>query len=265
MKRKLVVYAVALASALALTACKPEKNNSVKVGTIDGPETQLMEAAKKVAQQKYDLDVAIVPFTDYNTPNAALNDGSLDANAFQTVPFLDAQVKQYGYKFAVVGKTFVYPMGIYSKKIKDISQVPNNAKIAIPNDPSNEARALLLLQKAGLITLKPGVTVNATKLDIASNPKNVQIIELEAPQLPRSLADVDLAAINTNFAVSAGLSPIKDAILHEDANSPYANIIVVKAKDANDEKIQELVKSFQSDEVKQEAKKLFGDAAIPAF
>lgn len=263
--KKIVICVLAFLSVFSLTACKPEKPSTVKVGTIDGPETQLMDAAKQVAQKKYGLVVEIVPFSDYNTPNAALNDGSLDANAFQTVPFLDAQSKQYGYQFAVAGKTFVYPVGIYSQKIKDIAQVPDNAKVAVPNDPSNEARALLLLQKAKLITLKPEATVNATKLDIVENPKHLQIVELEAPQLPRSLADVDLAVINTNFAVGAGLSPIKDAIFHEDGDSPYANIIVVRAKDVNDPRIQQLVKSFQSDEVKQEAKKVFGDGAIPAF
>ena len=263
--KKIIIYGVALVSALSLSACKPAKTETVKVGTIDGPETQLMEAAKQVAKKKYNMDVQIVSFSDYNTPNAALNDGSLDANAFQTGPFLDAQSKQYGYKFAVVGKTFVYPVGIYSKKIKDIAQVPDNAKVAIPNDPSNEARALLLLEKANLLKLKPGVGVNATKLDVAENPKHLQIVELDAPQLPRSLADVDLAVINTNFAVGAGLSPIKDAIFHEDANSPYVNIIVVREKDANDSRIQHLVDAFHSDEVKQEAKKLFGDGAIPGF
>ncbi|MBS0350554.1 MAG: MetQ/NlpA family ABC transporter substrate-binding protein, partial [Proteobacteria bacterium] len=224
--KKILLVTLLTVGVLSLTACSPKKINTIKVGTIDGPETQLMEAAKEVAKKNYDLNVQIVPFSDYNTPNAALNDGSITANAFQTQPYLDAQAKQYGYHFATVGKTFVYPVGIYSQKIKDIHQVPDKAKVAIPNDPSNGARSLLLLQKAGLITLKPGVTINATKFDIVANPKHLQIIELDAPQLPRSLSDVDLAIINTNYAVGAGLSPIKDAIFHEDANSPYVNIIV---------------------------------------
>jgi D-methionine transport system substrate-binding protein len=264
MKKILLVILTAL-GVLALTACSPKKVNTIKVGVIDGPETQLMEAAKDVAKKKYDLDVQIVPFSDYNTPNAALNDGSISANAFQTQPYLDAQAKQYGYHFATVGKTFVYPVGVYSQKIKDINQAPENAKVAIPNDPSNGARALLLLQKAGLITLKPGVSIEATKFDIVANPKHLQIIELEAPQLPRALSDVDLAVINTNYAVAAGLSPVKDAIFHEDANSPYVNIIVVRQQDANDPRVKQLVEAFQSDEVKQEAKKVFDDAAIAGF
>jgi D-methionine transport system substrate-binding protein len=263
--KKLAIYAVALLSALSLSACGPKKAESIKVGTIDGPETRLVEVAADVAKKNSGLQVVIVPFTDYNTPNTALNDGSIDANAFQTVPFLDAQVKDRGYQFAVVGKTFVYPVGIYSKKIKDIKEVPDNAKVGIPNDPSNEARALLLLQKANLITLKSGAGVSATKLDIVENPKKLQIVELDAAQLPRSLPDVDLAVINTNFAVPAGLSPLKDAIFHEDADSPYANIVVVRAKDASDPRVKQLVDALHSEEVKQEAQKLFGDAAIPAF
>ncbi len=265
MKKILILGCLGVLSVLSLTSCKPSKSDSIKVGTIDGPETQLMEAAKEVAQNKYGLNVQIITFSDYNTPNAALNDGSIDANAFQTQPFLDAQIKEYGYKFAIAGKTFVYPVGIYSKKIQNLDNIPQNAKVAIPNDPSNEARALLLLEKAGLITLKPGAGVNATKLDIAENPKSLQIIELEAPQLPRSLADVDLAVINTNFAVPAGLSPTKDAIFHEDADSPYMNIIVVREKDKDDPKVHQLVDAFHSQEVKDRAAKLFGDAAIPGF
>lgn len=263
--KKILILGLGVLSVLGLTSCKPSQSDSIKVGTIDGPETQLMEAAKEVAQKKYGLNVQIVTFSDYNTPNAALNDGSIDANAFQTQPFLDAQVKEYGYKFAVAGKTFIYPVGIYSKKIKNIADVPQNAKVAIPNDPSNEARALLLLEKAKLITLKPGAGVNATKLDITDNPKNIKITELEAPQLPRALADVDLAVINTNFAVPAGLSLTKNAIYHEDADSPYVNILVVREKDKDDPKVQQLLNAFHSQEVKDEGKKLFGDAAIPGF
>ena len=263
--KKMMVFVAAALTALGLSACQPEKPKVLKVGTIDGPETQLMTVAAEVAKKKYNLDVVIVPFTDYNTPNTALNDGSIDANAFQTVPFLDDQEKAKGYQFAVVGKTFIYPVGIYSQKIKDINQVPDNAKVAIPNDPSNEARALLLLQKANLITLKPGAGVSATKLDIATNPKNLQLVELDAAQLPRALPDVDLAVINTNYAVPAGLSPIKDAIFHEDANSPYANIVVVRTKNEKDPRFTQLVDALHSDEVKAEARKLFGDGAIPAF
>lgn len=251
-------------SAIFLMACQPEKAKTITVGTIDGPETQLMETAAQVALQKYGLHVKIVTFSDYSTPNMALNDGSIDANMIQHEPFLQEQIKNRGYPFVIVGKTFIYPVGIYSRKIKQISETPDGAQVAIPNDPSNEARALLLLQNAGLITLKPGVTINATPLDIVSNPKHLRIVELEAPQLPRSLSDVTLAVINTNFAISGGLSPIRDALFHEDANSPYANIVVVRAKDISDPRFQELMEALHSQEVQDKAKELFGDGVIPA-
>ncbi len=185
-----------------------------------------MEAAKKVAAQKYHLTVEIVPFTDYNMPNEALSDGSIDANMFQHQPYLDAAIKAKGYKIVAVAKTFVYPMGVYSKKITKLAALKPGAVVAIPNDPSNGARALLILQKAGLITLKPSAGATATIADISRNPKKLRFKEIDAAQLPRTLPDVDLAAINTNYAMIAGLIPSRDALFMK-AQSPYANLIVV--------------------------------------
>lgn len=252
---------------LALVACSSKKDNPnvITVGTIAGPETQLMVVAKQVAKKRYGLDVQIVPFSDYNAPNAAVASGSLDANAFQHKPFLDAQVKARGYKLTSIGKTFIYPMGIYSRKIKSFAELSHGAKVAIPNDPTNEARSLLLLQKAGLIKLKSTAGVNATPIDIVSNPKQLQFVELDAAQLPRSLNDVTLAAINTTYAVPAQLSPMKDALIHEDSSSPFVNLIVVKTANKNNKKLIELVKAFQSAPVRLEAKKLFGNAAIAGW
>lgn len=255
-------------SALALSACTHHENknpNLVRVGTIAGPETQLMTVAKKVALEKFGLHVKIIQFTDYNMPNQALADNQLDANAFQHYPYLLSQIKAHGYLFASVGDTFLYPMGLYSRTVKQLSDLPVGAKIAIPNDPSNEARALMLLQKAGLIGLKANVTINATMLDIMSNPKHFKIIELDAAQIPRVLKDVSLAAINTNYATPAGLSPVKNALYAEKTNSPYMNLIVARAADKNETKIKELVEAYQSEPVLLEAKKLFGDAAIAGF
>lgn len=249
---------------LLITACQnqQEDSNTVKVGTISGPETQLMEVAKDVAKKQYGLNVQIVEFSDYSLPNAALNDGSLDANAFQHKPYLDSEIANRGYQLTIIGKTFVYPMAIYSNKIKKITDVPQNAIVAIPSDPSNEARALILLSKAGLITLKPGVTITATPVDVASNPKNIQFKELDAAQLPRVLPDVTLSVINTNYAIPAGLYPSKDAIYVEDKSSPYVNLIVARTNDANAQKLKELVQAFQSPEVLQKAKELFQGQAI---
>jgi D-methionine transport system substrate-binding protein len=253
---------------LALTACnqnKTEATNQIRVGTIAGPETELMEIARQVAAQRYNLDIKIVQFEDYTMPNAALADGSIDANAFQHLPYLEAAMKAKGYKLAVIGKTFIYPMGIYSRKITDLTQLRDGATVAIPNDPSNEARALLLLQRAKLITLKPNVDISATINDIQNNPKHLVIKEIDAAQLPRVLPDVDLAIINTNYAMVANLLPTRDALFIERPDSPYANLIVVRAGEENKPQFQQLVNAFHSAEVLQKAHKLFQGQAIPAW
>lgn len=252
---------------LGLTACGSDKNdpNTVIVGTIAGPETTLMQVAKEVAKKRYGLKVKIVTFSDYNTPNVALSDGSLDANAFQHMPYLDEQNKQHGYNLVSVGKTFLYPMAIYSNHLKKLSDIKNGSKVAIPNDPSNEARALLLLQKAGLITLRKGAGLNATPIDISSNPKKLQFIALDAAELPRALQSVAIAVINTNYAIPAGLSPSKDGLFEEGTDSPYTDIIAARADNAHSKKIRELVAAYQSQAVVDKAKQIFGDGAIPGF
>lgn len=249
-----------------LLGCSQPVNPSVvRVGTIAGPETKLVEAAKEVAQKKYGIDIEIIEFTDYAMPNTALNDGSIDANVFQHQPYLDAVIKNKNYALVAIGKTFIYPVGIYSKTIKHISDVKNGATIAIPNDPSNEARALLLLEKTGLITLKKDAGTNATRIDIISNPKNLDIKELDAAQLPRAMDDVTLAIINSNYAVSAGLSPEKEAIFLENRHSPYANLIVVRQNDEHNPKLNSLVAALHSEPVLKMAKELFNGGAIPAW
>lgn len=256
---------VLFASLFGLTACGSHDKNVLKVGTISGPETELMEIAKQTAKTKYGLNIKIIEFTDYIQPNAALNDGSIDANMFQHQPYLDQQVKDHHYALIAIGKTFVFPMGIYSRKIKNLNDLPMKAIISIPNDPSNEGRALLLLQTAGVITLKNRNNLFATPADIQNNPKQLQFKELDAAQLARSLQDVDAAVINTNYAVPAGLSPTQDAIFHEGPDSPYANIIVIRTNEQNDPRMQQLVSAFQSNEVMIAAKKIFNDQAIPAW
>jgi D-methionine transport system substrate-binding protein len=223
-----------------------------------------MEVAKEEAL-KHGLKIKIVEFTDYIEPNAALNDGSIDANMFQHQPYLDQQIKDRHFKLVAIGKTFVYPMGIYSQKLKNLKDVKENALIAVPNDPTNEGRALLLLAKAGLIQLKQSNRTDLTPNDIAVNAKKLQFKELDAAQLARSLPDVDLAVINTNYAIPAGLSPKKDAILHEGADSPYANIIVVRQDELDDPRVKKLVEAFQSEAVVKEANAIFDGQAIPAW
>lgn len=251
---------------LVLTACDNKNNqkNTLKVGTIAGPETSLVIAAKEVAE-KNGVNIQVIEFSDYNIPNTALNDGSIDANIFQHDPFLQSAIKAHGYTLVAIGKTFIYPMGIYSKKIKSLSELPDKAIVTIPNDPSNEARALLLLQKANLIKLKNENDINATPQDILENPKQLQIKELDAAQLPRTLADVDIAVINTTFAIPADLLPKRDAIFIEDQSSPYANLIVVREKDQNKPELKKLTEALHSQAVMDKAKELFSDQAIPAW
>ena len=250
----------------ALFGCHADNAaKSIKVGTISGIETALMVVAQKVAEEKYALKVTIVPFTDYTMPNEALAEGSIDANAFQTQPYLDDIMTKRGYKMTVVGKTFIYPMGVYSKKIKQLSQLKSGSTVTVPNDPSNEARALLLLQSAGLITLKMGDATMLTVNEIETNPKNLHIKAIDASQLPRTLPDVDIAVINTNYAMVAGLIPSRDALFLETPKSPYANLIVVKQGNESDVRVKELVSAFQSPEVIQKANELFKGQAIPAW
>lgn len=252
-----------LITSLMLTACGKPSPDTLIVGTIAGPESELMDTARQVAKARYGLTVKMIEFSDYNLPNQALQDGSLDANVYQHRPYLEAARKAHGYELEVIGKTFVFPTGLYSKKHQALSTLPKGALIAIPNDPSNEARALHLLDKAGLITVHP--TFNATPKDITSNPKQLRFKALDAAQLPRILDDVDAAVINTTFAIPAGLSPSKDALYLEDKNSPYANLIVIRKNSTKKTQLESLVKALNAKEVADKAKELFGDAAIPAW
>ena len=267
-KIKFIFYIImSVCLLLPLSACqqKQEAANVIKVGTMAGPDEQLIEKAKEIAKKQYGLDLQIISFSDYTLPNTALNDGSIDANIFQHQPYLAAAIKANHFQLIAIGKTFIFPMGIYSKEYKNINQVPANAVVAVPNDPSNEARALLLLSKAGLISLKPKVGINATALDIASNPKHLQIKELDAAQLPRVLADVAIAVINNNYAIPAGLIPSRDAIYLEANDSPYANIIVARTADKDKPKLLTLVKIMHSPEIMQAAQKIYGGQAIQAW
>ena len=246
-----------------LAGCNKPDPNVIVVGTIAGPETELVDVAQQVAKKKYGQTIKIVEFNDYNLPNEALNDGALDANVYQHLPYLEAASAARHYNFEVIGKTFVYPTGLYSKHHKTLEELPQNAIIAIPNDPSNEARALLLLSQAGLITMSLNTSSNLK--DITSNPKNLRFKELDAAQLPRIVGDVDAAIINTNYAVPAGLDLNNDALFIENKHSPYANIIVIRSNSTKKDQLKLFVKALNSPEVQQKAQELFGQAAIPAW
>ena len=259
----------ALIGSLALVGCgQDEKDpNHIKVGVIVGAKQQVAEVAQKVAKEKYGLDVELVTFNDYVLPNEALSKGDIDANAFQHKPYLDQQIKDRGYKLVAVGNTFVYPIAGYSKKIKSLDELQPGSQVAVPNDPTNLGRSLLLLQKVGLIKLKDGVGLLPTVLDVTENPKNLKIVELEAPQLPRSLDDaqIALAVINTTYASQIGLTPAKDGIFVEDKDSPYVNLIVTREDNKDAENVKKFVQAYQSDEVYQEANKVFNGGAVKGW
>jgi D-methionine transport system substrate-binding protein len=256
-----------VATVLMLAGCGNQQPvaHHLKLGVISGAEEQVAEVARRVAHDKFGLDVELVTFNDYVTPNAALADGSLDANAFQHRPFLDQQIKDRGYHLVAVGRTFVYPIAAYSQRIHRLADMRDEATIAVPNDPTNLGRSLLLLERQGLIRLRPGAGLNATVLDIAANPRKLRIVELEAPQLPRALPDVDLAVINTTYASQIGLTPPKDGIFVEDHNSPYVNLIVAREDNQQAESVTQFVKAYQSDEVLAAAEKIFQGGVVKGW
>lgn len=260
------VLAIIVASVMVIGCGKSEeKSNVLKVGTVAGPETQLMEIASDVAK-KAGLTIEIVTFEEYILPNTALVDGLIDANAMQTENYFETLLAATGYDLTRAGFTFIYPVGIYSTRHSDIKALPQGARIAVPNDASNESRSLQVLSQAGLIKLNDNPDGREySELDIIDNPFALQIIAIDAAQLPRMLNDVDAAVINTNFALPAGLLPSRDAIFVEEVNPQYANIIAVKKGNEQDPRIVELVKAYQSDEVVAEAEKLFAGQAIPAW
>jgi len=257
---------VHLAAALAFTASVAAlaQDKPLKIGVTAGPHAQIFEVVKKVAE-KDGLKIQIVEFNDYVQPNAALAAGDLDANSYQHQPYLDSTIKDRGYKLTSIAQTVTFPIGIYSKKVKSLSELQSGARIAIPNDPTNGGRVLLLLQERGLIKVKAEAGLKATPLDITDNPKKLKIVELDAAQLPRALDEVDAAAVNTNYAIPAGLQPSRDAIALEAAKSPYANIIVVRTQDKDNPAFKKLIKAYQSDEVKQFIATQFKGSVITAW
>lgn len=255
------------ATTLATSFAAHADDQTIKVGTVSGPDAQVWNVVQKVAKRE-GLNVKVIEFNDYVQPNAALDAGDLDANSFQHQPYLDSQVKQRGYKIVTAGLTYISPMGAYSKKLKSLNDLPQGAKVAVPNDPSNENRALLLLQNKGVIKLRAGAGANgnnATPLDVAANPKKVKLVELDAAQLPRALGDVDAAIINTNYALAAGMQPTKDAIALEDIRSPYANVIAVRIQDKDKPWVKKLVAAYQSEDVRQFIKNEFKGSMVPSF
>ena len=261
LKRTIVLLAILTIVFVGTVQAQDEK---LSIGATPVPHSEILNFIKDDLA-KEGIKLEIVEFTDYVTPNIALNDGSIDANFFQHVPYLKQFNEDRGLNLVSAIKVHVEPIGLYSNKYKSLDEIPEGAPIAIPNDPSNEGRALILLHNNGVITLDDPTNLNATPMDIAKNPKNLKFKELEAAQLPRVLPDVAAAVINTNYALEADLTPLEDAIIMEGSDSPYVNVIAVQKGDEDSEKIKTLKKVIQSKKVKDFILNEYKGAVVPAF
>ena len=253
MKKILAIALVALLTIVSVFAQATSETQSsttkIVVGATPEPHAALLSlVVDDLAAQGITLEVK--EFTDYVTPNDAVEYGEIDANYFQHIPYLESFNTEHGYHLVNAGGIHVEPIALYSSKYSSLSDIPNGAVIAIPNDPTNEGRALLLLQSAGLIKLKDNAGLEAIPLDIVENPKNLKFSEIEAATLPRILSDVDAAVINGNYAIPAGLVATRDGLFVEGADSPYVNVIAVKAGNENHPAVKALVEALKSDEVK---------------
>lgn len=253
-----------LAAVAAFAAISANAAETLSVAATAVPHAEILEFVKPTLA-KEGVDLKIKVFTDYIQPNVQVAEGRLDANFFQHQPYLDEFNKGKGTNLVSVAGVHIEPLGAYSTKFKKLDELPSGANVVIPNDATNGGRALLLLQKAGLIKLKDAANILSTPKDIAENPKNLKIRELEAATLPRVLTQVDLALINTNYALEAKLNPEKDALVIEGADSPYVNILVARPNNKDADAIKKLVGALHSPEVKQFIQEKYKGAVIPAF
>ena len=266
--KKVIAIILALTLALCLAACGGTADDkTIKVGATPAPHCEILEVAKEVlAKDGYTLEIQ--EFNDYVVPNTAVEDGDLDANYFQHITYMNGFNEEHGTHLVNAGGIHYEPFGLYAGKCASLAELPDGAQIAVPNDGTNEARALLLLEQEGLITLKEGVGLSATKSDIAENPHNYDIVELEARLLPTTLQDVEMAVINGNYAIDAGLK-VSDAVAVEAADGTaaeaYVNVIAVTEGNENADKIVALVNALKSDAVKAFMEETYAGAVVPVF
>ncbi len=278
MKKFLSILSIAALSAALLAGCGGSGSETdtaqsdgeatvITVGASPAPHAEILEAVKPMLAEK-NIDLQIKEFNDYILPNTATESGEIDANYFQHGPYLEDFNNENGTHLVSVAAIHYEPFGLYAGKTASLDQLGEGATIAVPNDGTNEARALLLLEAQGLITLKEDAGFTATKLDIVDNPKNIEIQEMEAAQIARALADVDMAVINGNYAIEAGLK-VSDAVAVEDKESEaaqtYANVLVVKEGNENNEAVQALAEALQSDEIKEFMETKYEGAVVPIF
>ncbi len=276
--KKFLTTSLLTLTLFGLTACgnstdtnKPDSNtantessNTITVGATSVPHAEILnEVVDNLAEEGITLNVK--EFSEYTVLNPSLSSGEIDANFFQHTSYLNNYVEETGDKLVSVGPVHTEPMGIYSKTVKSLDELADGDKIAVPNDATNGARALLLLESNGVIKLKEGIGDKATIFDIEENSKNLEIIEMDAAALPRALDDVKMAVINTNYALEAGFNPMEDAIAIEGSDSPFANILVVKEGNENKPEIQSLYKALTSDEIKTFIEEKYQGAVVPAF
>ena len=266
--KKTIALLLAVLLVCSFAACgKKADKNTVTVGATPAPHCEILEIAKDLMKEE-GYTLVIKEFNDYIIPNEAVEEGELDANYFQHITYMNNFNVEHGTNLVSVAGIHYEPLGLYAGKTASLEELQPGAKISVPNDATNEARALLLLQQAGLITLEEGVTIDATKADIAENPLNLEIVEMEAAQLTSTLRDVDMAVINGNYAIDAELN-VADALAVEAADGAaaeaYVNVLTVKAGNENNEGIQALVKVLQSDEIRTYIEETYAGAVVPLF
>jgi len=293
MKKKIFALTLALLLALPLAACGGDSGNgdaaadgesqtsgdtgaapdaeagsgetvTLKVAASPTPHAEILKQCVDILKEQ-GIELVVTEYSDYVMPNLAVEDGDEDANYFQHIPYLNDFNTERGTHLVNAAGVHIEPMGLYAGKTASLDAIPDGGKVAVPNDATNEGRALLLLEGQGLIKLKDSTKLDSTVNDIAENPKNLEFVELEAANVPANLDEVDIAAINSNYALGAGLNPVEDALVIEAADSPYVNVLVVKEGNENNEAVQALVKALQSDTIKTYINDTFGGAVVPAF
>ena len=273
--KKIFLVLIALVSLLGVLAgCGSDKKEAsnvgadkkvvLKVGATPVPHAEILNVVVPMLA-KEGVDLQIIEFSDYIKPNMALNDKEIDANFFQHLPYLEKFAKDRNMDLVSLESVHIEPMGVYSKTHKDLKNIADGTKVAIPNDPTNGGRALLILEKAGFFKLKDNAGLTAVPSDIVENPHNVKVIEVEAAVLPRALEDVDYAVINSNFAIEANLNPMTDALFIEPSDSPYANIVAIRKGDEKRPELQKLAKALHSKEVKEFILDKYKGAVVPTF
>ncbi|MGF1700928.1 MetQ/NlpA family ABC transporter substrate-binding protein [Photobacterium makurazakiensis] len=261
---KMKRWILSIIACVSLAACGQKDDSIIKIGATSGPHAQVVEAVA-IEAKKQGVNIEVIEFSDYITPNAALADGSLNLNSYQHLPFLENYNNGNNANLVSIGESILMRMGVYSNKYSSLADLPDNAQIAIPNDPTNGGRGLLLLEEAKLITLKPDVGFTASLNDIIDNPKGLKFVEVEAAQLPRSLDDVDAAAITMNYVMSAGLNPQKQGLFLEAKDAPLAVMVIAAREDEKDNSdYQKVVSIFHSQPIAEFMQEAFNGTIEPA-